>query len=80
MGLLAPFLAACFGMLVSVLLVGDSYDVVLWMFISILLWPALALGFGIYGYVNDLPPFWIGASVSLAVSTPLCLLLIVAGL
>jgi len=80
MGLLVPFLAACFGMLVSVLLVGDSYAVLLWMFISILLWPALALGSGIYGYVNDLIPFRVGASISLAVSTPLCLLLIVAGL
>jgi hypothetical protein len=50
------------------------------MFISILLWPALALGSGIYGYVNDLIPFRVGASISLAVSTPLCLFLIVAGL
>ena len=64
MGLLVPFLAACFGMLVSVLLVGDSYAVLLWMFISILLWPALALGSGIYGYVNDLIPFRVGASIS----------------
>ncbi len=79
-GLLAPFLTACFGLLVSILLVGDSYDVFVWIFISILLWPALALGLGIYGYVNDLTPFWVGASVSFAVSAPLCLLLILAGL
>jgi len=78
LAMLAPFFAACFGMLVSVLLVGDSYAVLLWMFISILLWPALALGSGIYGYVNDLAPFRVGASISLAVSTPVCLLLILA--
>ena len=51
-GLLVPFLATCCGLVLSVILVGDSWDVLLWGFLSILLCPILALGIMIYGYVN----------------------------
>ena len=79
-GLLIPFLATCCGLVLSVILVGDSWDVFLWVFLSILLCPILALGIGIYGYINMRNLLWMGASVSFAISALLCLLLILGGL
>ena len=57
-GLLIPFLATCCGLVLSVILVGDSWDVLLWGFLSILLCPILALGIGIYGYINMRNLLW----------------------
>ena len=79
-GLLVPFLATFCGLVISIILVGDSWDVLLWAFLSILLCPLIALGIGIYGYVNMRPLLWIGASVSFAISALVCLLLILGGL
>jgi len=79
-GLLVPFLATCCGLVLSVILVGGTWDVLLWGFLSILLCPILALGIGIYGYVNMQPLLWIGAGLAFAISAPLCLLLIIGGL
>lgn len=79
-GLLVPFLATCCGIMVSFILVGDTWDFLLWGFLSILLCPILALGIAIYGYINMRPPLYIGASVTFVISAPLCLLLILAGL
>jgi hypothetical protein len=79
-GLLVPFLATCCGLVLSVILVGDTWDVLLWGFLSILLCPILALGMVIYGYMNGRNLLWIGASVAFAISAPLCLLLVFAGL
>lgn len=79
-GLLVPFLATCCGLVLSVILVGDTWDVLLWGFLSILLCPILALGIVIYGYINRRNLLWIGASVALAISALLCLLLILGGL
>jgi hypothetical protein len=79
-GLLVPFLATCCGLVLSVIFVGGTWDVLLWGFLSILLCPILALGIGIYGYVNMQPLLWIGAGLAFAISAPLCLLLIIGGL
>ncbi|DAC21457.1 MAG TPA: hypothetical protein D7H91_04140 [Candidatus Poseidoniales archaeon] len=79
-GLSVPFLSMCFGFLLTVIIVGDSWDGLLWAFLSLLLWPALALGIAIWGYLNHRGLLWIGASVSLAISTPLVLLLILGWL
>ena len=79
-GLLVPFLATCCGIMVSFILVGDTWDLLLWGFLSILLCPILALGIAIYGYINMRPHLYVGASVMFVSSAPLCLLLIFAGL
>ena len=79
-GLLVPFLATCCGLALSVILVGDTLDVLLWVFLSILLCPMLALGIGVYGYTNTRPLLWVGAGVSFAVSSALCLLLLIGWL
>ena len=74
-GLIVPFLATGCGVVLSVILVGDTWDVLLWIFLSILLCPILALGILIYGYMNMRNLLWIGASVALVISALLCLLL-----
>ena len=79
-GLLVPFLATCCGIMVSFILVGDTWDFLLWGFLSILLCPILALGIAIYGYINMRTPLYIGASATFVISAPLCLLLILGGL
>ena len=78
-GLLVPILVTFCGLVISVILVGDTWDVLLWGFLSILLCPILALGIVIYGYVNVRTFLWIGASITFALSAPLCLLLMVSG-
>ena len=78
-GLLVPILASFCGLVLAVILVGDTWDVLLWGFLSIVLCPILALGIAIYGYVNMRTFLWMGASVTFAVSAPLCLLLTVSG-
>ena len=79
-GLLVPFLATCCGLALSVILVGDTLDVLLWVFLSILLCPMLARGIGVYGYINMRPLLGVGAGVSFAVSSALCLLLLIGWL
>ena len=78
-GLLVPILVMFCGIVLSVMLVGDSWDVLLWGLLSILLCPLLALGIVVYGYVNNRPLLWIGAGVTFAVSALLCLLLLLSG-
>ena len=79
-GLLVPFLATCCGLVLSVILVGDTWDILLWGFLSILLCPILAIGIMIYGYMNVRTLLWIGASVTFALSALLCLFLLLAGM
>lgn len=79
-GLSAPFLSMCLGLLLTAIIVGDSWDGLVWGFLSLLLWPALALGIVIWGYVSHRGLLLIGASVSLAISTPLVLLLVLGWL
>ena len=79
-GLIVPFLATVCGVVLSFILVGDSWDVLLWVFLSILLCPILALGILIYGYMNKRNLLWIGASVAFVISALVCLLLILGGL
>ena len=79
-GLLVPFLATCCGLALSVILVGHTLDGLIWVFLSILLCPMLALGIGVYGYINMRPLLWIGAGVSFAVSSALCILLLIGWL
>ena len=79
-GLSAPFLSMCLGLLLTAIIVGDSWDGLVWGFLSLLLWPALALVIVIWGYVSHRGLLLIGASVSLAISTPLVLLLVLGWL
>ena len=79
-GLLVPFLATCCGLVLTVLLVGDSWDGLVWAFLSLLLCPMMALGIGIYGYITMQPLLWIGASVAFAISASLCLLLFIGAM
>ena len=72
-GLSAPFLSMCLGLLLTAIIVGDSWDGLLWGFLSLLLWPVLAIGIAIWGYVNHRGLLWIGASISLAISLLLTL-------
>jgi len=79
-GLLVPFLASCCGIMVSYILMGDTWDVLLWVFLSILLCPILALGIAIYGYINMRSSLYMGATVTFVISALLCLLLILGAL
>ena len=73
-GSLVPFGTTCIGLLLSYMAVGDSWDLILWGLISILLWPVVAIGIGIYGFMTMQRPLWIGAVTSLAISATLLFL------
>ena len=79
-GLLVPFLAMCCGIMVSFVIVGDTWDFLLYAILSILLCPILALGIAIYGYINVRTRLYMGATVTFLISAPLCLLLIIGAL
>jgi hypothetical protein len=67
-GSLVPFLTTCLGLFVSFVAVGDSWDFFAWAVISILLWPIVAIGIGIYGFIKIRRLLWLGAATSLAIS------------
>ena len=77
-GSLVPFLTTCLGLFVSFIAVGDSWDFIALGAISILLWPIVAIGIGIYGFMKMRRPLWFGAIISLAISVALFLLFVVA--
>ena len=77
-GSLVPFLTTCLGLFVSFIAVGGSWDFIAWGTISILLWPIVAIGIGIYGFMKMRSPLWFGAVISLAISVVLFLLFVVA--
>lgn len=79
-GLLTPFLAMCCGIMVTFILLGDTWDFFIYSLLSILLCPILALGIAIYGYINMQTPLYVGATVTFLISAPLCLLLFLGGL
>ena len=79
-GLLVPFLAMCCGIMVSFILLGDTWDFLFYGLLSIFLCPILALGMVIYGYINMRPPLYMGATVTFVISAPLGLLLIIGAL
>ena len=66
-GPLVPFLTTCLGLFVSFVAVGDSWDFFAWAVISILLWPIVAIGIGIYGFFKMRRSLWLGAATSLAI-------------
>ena len=77
-GSLVPFLTTCLGLLVS-LIAGPvgSYDFIAWGIFSLLLWPIVAIGIGIYGFMQMRSPLWFGAVISLAIPVVLFLLFVV---
>ena len=77
-GSLVPFLTTCLGLFVSLIAVGGSYDFIAWGIFSLLLWPIVAIGIGIYGFMQMRSPLWFGAAISLAISVVLFLLFVVA--
>ena len=77
-GSLVPFLTTCLGLFVSSIAVGGSWDFIVWGAISILLWPIVAIGIGIYGFMQMRSPLWFGAVISLAISVVLFFLFVVA--
>ena len=77
-GSLVPFLTTCLGLFVSLIAVGGSWDFIVWGGISILLWPIVAIGIGVYGFMKMRSPLWFGAVISLAISVVLFLLFVVA--
>jgi hypothetical protein len=78
-GSLVPFLTTCLGLLVS-LIAGPvgSYDFIAWGIFSLLLWPIVAIGIGIYGFMQMRSPLWFGAVISLAIPVVLFFLFVVA--
>ena len=79
-GLLVPVLAMCCGIMVSFILLGDTWDFLFYGLLSIFLCPIVALGMAIYGYINMRPPLYMGATVTFVISAPLGLLLIIGAL
>jgi hypothetical protein len=78
-GLLVPFLTTCLGLFVS-FPIDDPVDFIVWGGISILLWPIVAIGIGIYGFMKMQSPLWFGAVISLAISSVVLFLLFVVAI
>ncbi len=76
-GSLVPFLTTCLGLFVSFVAVGDAWDFIAWAVISILLWPIVAIGIGIYGFIKMRRSLWLGAATSLAIYPVLLVCLVV---
>jgi hypothetical protein len=74
-GSLVPFLTTCLGLFVSFIAVDGEYEIIGWGIISLLLWPIVAIGIGIYGFMKMRSPLWFGAVISLAISVALSLLM-----
>lgn len=71
---IAPFLIALLGVVLTLIVVGDDWVALGWIFVSLLAWPVVALVIGIYGYVTARFPLMIGGLLSLVVSVGLYLL------
>lgn len=69
----APFLAALLGVVLTLIVAGDDWGALLWLFVSLLAWPVVALVIGIYAYVTARFPLMIGGLLSLVVSVGLYL-------
>ena len=77
-GSLVPFLTTCLGLLVSLIAGPDSLEIIAWGIFSLLLWPIVAIGIGIYGFMQMRSPLWLGAVISLAIPVALFFLFVVA--
>ena len=74
-GSLAPFLLACLGIVLGLIIdEGDGWTALGWFLVSVVVWPVVSLAIGIYVYVTARVPLMIGGLVSLAVSGGLHLL------
>lgn len=66
-GSLTPFLVTFFGLFLSFIFLGDTWDFLGAALICLMLWPIVAIGIGIFGYLNNRMLLWFGAAASLAV-------------
>ena len=74
-GSLAPFLLACLGIFLGLIIdEGDGWTMLGWFLVSVVVWPVVSIAIGIYAYVTARMPLMIGGLVSLAVSVGLHLL------
>lgn len=73
-GAIVPFLPTSVGIFFS-LVVFDYWKGLIVLLLSMCLWPVLAIGFAIYGYVKMKSSFLLGAIVSLVVSGPMFFIL-----
>tara|TARA_B110000444_G_scaffold41423_1_gene37394 strand:+ start:16824 stop:17228 length:405 start_codon:yes stop_codon:yes gene_type:complete len=76
-GTLVPFLTTILGVIASAVIFDDAWDSLGWMLISILLWPIVAIGIGIYGFVSMRKRLLFGSTISLMISVVLFLLVLV---
>ena len=72
-GTLVPLLTTILGVIASAV-IFDGWDSLGGMLISILLWPIVAIGIGIYGFVSMRKGLLFGAAISLIISVLLLLL------
>lgn len=75
-GTLVPLLTTILGVIASAV-IFDGWDSLGGMLISILLWPIVAIGIGIYGFVSMRKGLLFGATISLMISVVLFLLVLV---
>ena len=73
-GAIVPFLPSSIGVFLS-LAVFDYWEGLIVFLLSMCLWPILAIGFAVYGYVKMKSSFLLGAIISLVVSVPMFLIL-----
>ena len=66
-GSLIPFGITFFGISMSLIILGDSWDFVGAVLIFVLLCPIFSIGIGIFGYIQKRMLLWFGAITSLAV-------------
>ena len=75
-GTLVPFLTTILGVIASAV-IFDGWDSLGGMLISILLWPIVAIGIGIYGFVSMRKGLLFGSTITLMISVVLFLLVLV---
>ncbi len=75
-GTLVPLLTTILGVIASAV-IFDGWDSLGGMLISILLWPIVAIGIGIYGFVSMRKGLLFGSTISLMISVVLFLLVLV---
>jgi len=73
-GAIVPFLPSSIGVFLS-LAVFDYWEGLIVFLLSMCLWPILAIGFAVYGYVKMKSSFLLGAIISLVVSVPMFFIL-----
>jgi predicted RNA-binding Zn-ribbon protein involved in translation (DUF1610 family) len=66
-GLICPFLPSGLGILFS-LVFFYGWDSVIGVFLSFLIWPLVALGFAIFGFIKKVDSWLFGAIISLVLS------------